>query len=150
MPPSFSNKNRDAKSKPKSKTLARIRVVYTCLVIVGSIFIIRLFYLQVIKHNYYQTAAYSDQLKQYQIPSQRGIIEANSNGQTVPLVLNQTLYTLYADPTQIKDPTSEANSIQKIIGGNASTYLSQMKTSGTEYVVIARQLPSSQENQINQ
>ena len=116
MPPSFSNKNRDVKPKQKSKTLSRIRVVYTCLVIVGSIFIIRLFYLQIIKHNYYQTAAYSDQLKQYQIPAQRGIIEANSNGQTVPLVLNQTLYTLYADPTQVTNVTSEANSVQSIIG----------------------------------
>lgn len=150
MPPSFSNKNRDAKQKPKSKTLLRIRLVYSVLVVVGAIFVIRLFYLQIIKHNYYQQAAYSDQLKAYQIPAQRGIIEANSNGQVVPLVLNQTLYTLYADPLQVTNATSEANSIQKIIGGNTGTYTTEMTTQGTEYIILAKQLTQDQSNQINQ
>ena len=72
------------------------------------------FYLQVIKHNYYQQAANSDQLKQYEIPAQRGMIEASSGGQVIPLVLNQTLYTLFADPPLVKNASDDANQIQKI------------------------------------
>lgn len=149
MPSSFPSNNRNTKPPAKPGALTRIRLVYAILVIVGAVFIIRLFYLQVIRHNYYQQAAYSDQLKQYQLPAERGIIEANSDGQIVPLVLNQTLYTVYADPLQIKQASSEAAAIQKIIGGSVSSYTSLMTTQDTEYAVLAKQVSAAQSTQIN-
>lgn len=133
----------------KINSLGRIRIIYAILVFIGAIFIVRAFDLQVIKHNYYQTAAYSDQLKQYEIPPQRGMIEANSGNQIVPLVLNQTLYTLFADPEFIKNTGSDTQAIAKIIGGNSSYYDKQMQTKNTEYVVLAQKLSQSQSNSIN-
>ena len=38
---------------------------------------------------------------------------------TVPMVLNQQLYTLYADPTYVKDASKAAQQVASIIGGNA-------------------------------
>jgi stage V sporulation protein D (sporulation-specific penicillin-binding protein) len=144
------NNGRNTPNLPKRvNSLTRIRVVYLALTIIGAIFILRLFDLQVIKHSYYQQAAYSDQLKQYQIPAQRGMIEANQGSQVVPLVLDQTLYTVFADPLFIKHPDKVADAVQKIIGGNADTYANQMATPDTQYVVIANQLTQSQANQIN-
>lgn len=128
--------------------MASGRVISSFIVVVGAIFIIRLFYLQVIKHNYYQQAAYADQLKQYEIPAQRGMIEANSGGQVVPLVLNQTLYTLFADPPLITNASSASVAVQKIIGGSASTYQQEMTTPETEYVVMAQKLTPAQSNAI--
>lgn len=149
MPPSRNNRNLNKPNKvPKSQTLARIRIIYSVLIVISAIFIIRLFYLQIIKHNYYQTAANSDQLKQYEIPAQRGMILANSAGQTVPLVLNQTLYTLFADPPLVKNASSDAIAIQKIIGGSAAVYKTAITAPETEYSVIATQITQSQSDAI--
>lgn len=134
----------------KNSSLARINLLYIILSILVGIFLIRLFYVQVIRHSYYQQAAYNDQLKEYQIPAERGIIEANSGGQIVPLVLNQTLYTLYADPKFVKDPQKAADEIQNIIGGQSSSYYNELKTPGTEYVVLAEKLSTDQANKLNQ
>src|SRR5579884_4517716 len=103
---------------PKNKNLSiyqikRIRVLYALLFLVVGVFIVQLFYVQVIKYGHYKAAALSDQLKQYQIPATRGIIEAYDGNSIVPLVLNQELYTLYADPVYIKNPSETAAKIVK-------------------------------------
>src|SRR5215468_4759457 len=80
----------------------RVRWFFVLITCVVGIFWVRAFYLQVIKHDYYRLAAQSDQLKEYQIPAPRGIIQAHNGDDVVPIVLNQKLYTLYADPTLVK------------------------------------------------
>lgn len=132
-----------------SHPLQRIRWWYGLLLVVAGVFIVRLFYLQVIRHNYYQTAAFTSQLKQYEIPATRGVITAHSGTTTVPLVLNETLYTLYADPKFVTDPGSAAMEVQKIIGGDASKYEEQMKTPETRYVILAKKLSDDQRQKLN-
>src|SRR5882672_8073790 len=107
---------------PQAGFNMRIRIWYALLLLVMAVFVIRLFYLQVIKHDYYSRAALSSQLKQYQIPAVRGGISAHNGDSTLPIVLNETLYTLFADPKYIKDPYASAQQVQKIIGGNVSDY----------------------------
>jgi len=131
-----------------TKAVQRIRIVYGVVIVIVAIFGIRLFYVQVISYNHYRAAALSDQLKQYQIPATRGIIEAHDNGSVLPIVLNQTLYTLYADPVYIKDAQKVADSIVPIIGGNASDYANQMKTKNTRYVILSHKLTQDQANKI--
>src|SRR5437868_14855763 len=86
----------------------RLYVWYGVLIAIGVVIVFRLFYLQVIKHDYYRRAALSDQLKEYSITPERGIIEAHDASGTVPIVLNEKLYTLYADPTFVKDVSGDA------------------------------------------
>ena len=43
----------------------RVRFFYAALAIIMGIFLIRLFYLQVIKHDYYKSSALSRQFKEY-------------------------------------------------------------------------------------
>jgi cell division protein FtsI/penicillin-binding protein 2 len=121
-------------------TLSRIRFWYACLLLCAGIFVVRLFYLQVIRHDYYQTAALTKQLKEYEVPASRGVIEATVNGQPVPVVLNESKYTLYADPIYVKDPKAAADAIARIIGGDAGEYENQLKTEDTRYVVLAKKL----------
>jgi len=123
----------------------RVRIWYGLMILVLVIFSVRLFYVQVIEHGHYQAAALSDQLKQYQIPATRGIIEADDDGADVPIVLNQQLYTLYADPTLIKSANQTAAKVASIIGGQASTYAAQMQTKDTRYVILAKQLSATQQ-----
>lgn len=113
---------------------------YALLLVLSGIFILRLFYLQVIRHDYYETAALTKQLKEYEVPASRGVIEARLNGEQVPIVLNEIKYTLYADPVYVNKPKEAADAIARIIGGNANEYEAQLKTEDTRYVVLAKKL----------
>ena len=130
------------------QTVKRVRIWYGLLLTVLVVFSVRLFYVQIINYNHYRTAALSDQLKQYQIPATRGIIEAHDGGSIVPIVLNQQLYTLYADPVYIKDPGQVAAKITPIIGGQPDAYAQLMRIKNTRYVVLAKKLSADQQAQI--
>jgi cell division protein FtsI/penicillin-binding protein 2 len=131
-----------------SQSVQRVRIWYGALLLVLLIFGIRLFYVQVIQHNHYESAALSDQFKQYQIPATRGLIEAYDSNNAVPIVLNQELYTLYADPPLVQQPDKDAAKIVSIIGGSAAQYASQMRTKNTQYVVLAKKLSAQNNNQL--
>jgi len=126
----------------------RVRIWYGLLVLVLVIFVIRLFYVQIINYGHYRAAALSDQLKQYQIPATRGIIEAQEGDSILPIVLNQELYTLYADPVNIKNAGQEAAKLVPVIGGNAAAYAAQMKTKNTRYSILAKKLTGAQQAKI--
>ena len=128
--------------------IKRVRIWYGLLVLVLVIFVIRLFYVQIIDYGHYRAAALSDQLKQYQIPAARGIIEAHEGDSVLPIVLNQQLYTLYADPVNIKNADQEAAKLVPIVGGSASDYSALMKTKNTRYAVLSKKLTSDQQAKI--
>ena len=135
----------------KELSLKRIRVWYAILIIVVGVFFIRLFIVQIINYRTYKDAALKDQLKQYQIPATRGLIYAESGHQIVPIVLNQTLYTLYADPSFIKNSTTAnkiANKIVQVIGGNPAKLAKLMEIKNLQYIALAKKLTPSQSNKI--
>lgn len=125
-------------------SVKRVRLWYGLLLLVLGIFGVRLFYVQIIQYGRYKSAALRDQLEQYNIPATRGLIEANQDGSIVPIVLNQKLYTLYADPTLVKDPSSTASKIVPLIGGTVGADTALMKTKNTRYVVLANKLSQNQ------
>lgn len=139
---------RPQQSSPAINPVTRIRIWYACLLFIACIFVIRLFYLQVIRHSYYQQAALRGQLKQYEIEPERGKIMAVNNGSTTPIVLNQTLYTLYADPKFIKDPAANALAVEKVIGGSAGEYETKMKVANSRYEILAKKLSKQQRDEI--
>lgn len=128
--------------------LQRVRIWYALLLIIFGLFSIRVFYLQVIRHDYYKKAALSDQLKQYTVPAERGIISAHLGENTVPIVLNQKLYTLYADPTMVKKPSKVAAKLQPIIGGNVDDIEKALSGKTTRYRVLAKRLTPTQSDKI--
>jgi stage V sporulation protein D (sporulation-specific penicillin-binding protein) len=132
-----------------TQAVTRIRISYGLLLLVVFVYGFRLFYVQVIQYNHYREAAQSDQLKQYQIPATRGLIEAYEGGNILPIVLNQQLYTLYADPTFVKQPDQQlATKVAAIIGGSASQYASLMKTKNTRYVILGKKLTPNQSSKL--
>ena len=64
-----------------------VGAINAVLIFILVVFIGRLFYLQIIRHDYYRSAAQVAQLKEYEIPAERGLIKAYENGLPVPLVL---------------------------------------------------------------
>ncbi len=136
------NKNHEGASNK------RVRVWYGLLVLVLCVCVLQLFNVEVIHYQHYKAAALSDQLEQYQIPATRGLIEAQEGNSIVPIVLNQKLYTLYADPPLIKDVPKTAAKIAAITGANVNNYEMLMRTKNTQYVILAHKISSSQNSKI--
>lgn len=129
-------------------TVARIRIWYGLLLLIFIVFAIRLFNLQVIQHDYYRKLATSNQLKQYEIPAERGVLYANSKNGKTPLVLNEVRYTLYADPKYIKEAEKAALAVQKVVGGDAAKYAESMKKGPSRYEILRKLLTRDQSKAI--
>lgn len=134
--------------KTSYSSVKRVRIWYAVLVCILAVFFLRLFYLQVIRYDHYKKAALSDQLKQYEIPATRGTILAYDGDKTIPIVLNEKLYTLYADPTYIKNASQVADKVTSIIGGDASEYQKLMETKGSRYEILAKKVTEDQKNKL--
>jgi len=125
----------------------RLDVWYGLILVIFALFIVRLFYIQVISHDKYKNAALVAQQKAYEIPAERGIIEAHDGGKVIPIVLNEEVYTLFADPKFIADPKAAALAVSAIGGGKSDEYESKMR-SDTRYAVLAKRLNAEQKQKI--
>ncbi|HEX7963827.1 MAG TPA: penicillin-binding protein 2, partial [Candidatus Saccharimonadales bacterium] len=132
-----------------SQAIRRVRFVYALVALVFGVFLVRSFYVQVIRHDFYRRAALADQLKEYQIPATRGLIEAHSGDGVVPIVLNQKLYTVYADPTLVKHADQVAETLAALLPGkSAADYQKLVQTAHTRYVVLAKKVDSGAKDQL--
>lgn len=127
----------------------RARILYGALMVVCAVFVLKAFYLQVIRHDHYAKAALNYQLKEYLIPAERGIILAKNGSGTTPLVLNEIKYTLFADPVYVKNPEKTASELVKVVGGDVNKMIDALKTPDTRYVVLAKKLSREQHKAIN-
>jgi len=141
------NGNQTAPPDP-GQASKRIQTWHVVLMVILAVFVTRAFYVQVVRHEYYRSVALSDQLKQYEIPAPRGVISAYDGSKTVPIVLNQKLYTVYADPTYIKEPGKVAGAVAAAIGGNASDYEKDMRIKDKRYVILAKKVSKDQKDKL--
>ncbi len=137
------------KISSRSFSNARLDLFYGLVMIIFAIFIVRLFYIQVIQHRYYANAALSGQYKEYEIPAERGIIVAHDGDTAVPIVLNEDKFTLFADPKHIKEPAKTAEDLVKVTGGDKSEYEEKL-ISKTRYAVLAKKLDAVQSEKIKE
>ncbi len=109
------------------------------------VFVIRLFYLQVIQHDYYVSKARQEQEKRLVIPAQRGEIYLLDDGKPVKVVMNQTVYTMFVDPSIVDKPNDVLKAIREVVGGNTvKGYADRIKHTDTRYQVVARQVTHTQ------
>jgi cell division protein FtsI/penicillin-binding protein 2 len=130
------------------QAVRRIKLWHFLLMVVFAVFVVRAFYVQVIRYEHYRASALSDQLKQYEIPAPRGTIYAYDGDKQVPIVLNQKLYTVYADPTYIKDPAKVAGSLAGVMGGKAADYEEKMRDKSLRYVILAKKVTKEQKEKL--
>ncbi len=132
----------------KASSNRRLYIWYGVLLFIIVVIVFRLFYLQIIRHDYYQKAALNDQLKQYSISAERGTIEAHQGTGIVPLVLNEKLYTLFVDPTLVKNAGETAQKVATITHGDVQKYTNLIKTKNSRYVVLAKRVSGDQNKKI--
>lgn len=132
------------------KSLHRVRIWYFLLMLVVGVFGIRLFYLQVIQYSHYKNVALNTQLKQYKIPASRGLIFAYDGNQAVPIVLNQELYTIYADPSFIKPKKVDQiiTVLVERLGGKPADYRVGLTKDDTRYVELAEKVSQQDKKSI--
>ena len=130
------------------KLLARIRLWHALILLIMVVFTVRLFYLQIIQHDFYKKAALLGQLKEYEIKPTRGVISAHDGDNILPIVLNDTRYTLFADPKFITNSWDGADKIQKIIGGNVQDYEKKLKVD-SRYSILAKKLNKEQKDKLD-
>lgn len=124
----------------ETNPVQRARVWYACLLIIFAAFVVRLFYLEIIHYDHYKSLALSDQVREYDVLPERGVISAQLNGRTVPLVLNQALYTVFADPSIIKNVDKTATDVARALGMDNATVRDELRTKHTRYVVLKKKV----------
>lgn len=118
----------------------RIKFLAIILIIAMVFIVLRLFDLQVIKHAHFEELAQREQVKKLVIPAERGRIYAMDGDETVDLVMNQEVYTVFVDPTVVKSPDKVEDILKEVAGGNlVDKDLRELITDKTTmYNVVAR------------
>jgi cell division protein FtsI/penicillin-binding protein 2 len=98
----YRNSNRSRSPFP---ALNRSAVLFGAFGLLTAILIIKLFSLQVLAHEHYQSVAAREHYGYSELPAHRGeiYIKDYASGEKVRVATNSTLYLLYADPTMVKD-----------------------------------------------
>lgn len=138
--------------KPELLKGSRSRILAGIILAIGAIFVIRLFYLQIIQHGHYVELAQQEQVLSRRLPAERGEIYALNGASPVKLVLNETVYTAFVDPSVIIK-NNNADDIQKmmreIAGGNVVNGFEQLLVKpNSQYQIIAKRLTRLQAEKI--
>lgn len=109
------------------------------------IFVIQLFIMQVIQHGHYRELAEESQVAKLTIPAKRGKIYMQEGESVVPLVLNEPVYTAFADPHEVKDPGRIVEVMRQVAGGNLlDGFEDELDDKQSRYKVMARGLTRDQ------
>lgn len=128
----------------------RIKFLAIILMVAMVLIVLRLFDLQVIKHAYYKDLAMQEQVKKLVIPAERGRIYAMNGDEPIDLVMNQELYTVFVDPTVIKNPDKVEATLRRVASGNLvdKDLSSLINDKQTMYHVVARNVSLRQAEMI--
>lgn len=130
---------------------SRTRLLIAMITTIAVIFVVRLFYIQIIQHDYYAGLADEEQLKKERIPASRGLIYARNGDEITPLVMNETVYTVFADPAVIKDKDEIIKVVNEVAGGNVrDNFQELLDQTDSRYQVIATGLTRTQAEKIKE
>lgn len=115
------------------------------MLVIMTLFVIRLFYIQVIQHDYYVKLADSEQVKPFILHAARGEIYTMDGSTPTKLVMNETVYTVWIDPTQIDSKSDIVSAVKQTIGGNTRDNFEQyFDIKDSRYQVIATKVSRTQ------
>lgn len=135
---------------PAFLVTSRSRVLAAILFSVVAIFALRLFYIQVIQHDYYSSLADSEQLKKERIPATRGIVYVKDGDEAPrPLVMNETVYTVFADPAVVEDVDKVVDVMKRVAGGNVrKDFEALLEKTESRYQILATKVTRLQADKI--
>ncbi len=126
---------------------SRARLLAIIVIAIMAIFVMRLFYIQIIRHNDYVAQADSEHIKQFTLHAKRGVIYAmdGDTPTTRPIVMNETVYTVWADPSMVTDKNAVVSALNRIAGGNVrNDFAKYLDTPKSRYQVLATKVSRTQ------
>lgn len=134
---------------PTARLSSRTKLLAILLLAVMAVFVLRLFYLQVVKHDNYVAQAAERQTRKLDIPAERGEIYALEGDEPVKLVLNETVYTVFADPMVVEEPERIVKVMNEVAGGNVrDNFASLLDLTETRYQILATNVSYEQAEMI--
>ena len=127
------------KSAPSS--LRRIKILKNIMFIALAIILVRLFFIQIIEHDFWVAKANKEHTLLENIVAKRGEIYMMDDDEPVAVVLNQTTYQIIIDPT-----VTEKDGIKKALETYAKDYITAnldevYNTEGLRYSIVAKNVP---------
>lgn len=135
------------------RTYTRTDILAIVLLGCMAIFVLRLFWLQVIKHDQYVGMAKQSQQRSFVIPATRGEVYMMDNGKPVPVVLNRTVYTMIADPEVVResDRSKIVEELRDIAGGEmVDDAAGRLNNEGSRYEILARNITRNQAEKLKE
>lgn len=117
-----------------------ITFIFFTLIILG-----RLFFLQVIKHGFYQSQALGQQMRLQEIEGARG--EVFFKDKSKNLAINEKRWRVYVIPRQIENKMEVSESLSKILNKDKDLIFSKIKK-GKYYTVIKNELKQEEIEEI--
>ncbi len=114
------------------------------------LFVGRLFYMQIIQHDKYVAVARQEQIKSFILPAKRGEIYALDGNTPVKLVLNEDVFTVFVDPTEVKDPDAVVNAVRAVSGGTAMSDIDELvRSKPSRYKIVAKNVSRAQAEKLS-
>jgi len=124
---------------------SRTRFLAIAILAIMGVFFARLFYIQIIQHEYYTLRGDVEYIKQFTLHAQRGEIYALENDEPVKLVMNETVYSVVADPKVVTDKQKVMDVINRIAGGNTrKDFGKYLDMKNSRYQVLATKISRTQ------
>ena len=139
--------------KSKLKKMSRTNILGLALLLAFSAIVVRLFQLQIIDNEKYLALADAEQMKRFEIPAQRGLIYAMDGKTPTKLVMNESIYTVFADPQMIKDDEKSEiiSKIKEAAGGNVRDgFESLLDKKESRYQILATKISRKQAEMIKE
>ena len=128
----------------------RINLILILIFALGFGVIGRLFYLQVLQHDFYKVLAKGQQKFFTQIEGPRGeILCQDKKGNLYPLAINENWQFVYASPLEIIDKEKTAQTLAKILDLEKDLILEQLNKDNL-YELLKSKLNKTEEEAINQ
>lgn len=130
--------------------VTRYQVLTWCFFAALAIIFVQLFHIQIIDHAMYAEQADAMQTDKQTINAARGeIYVRDTDGNIAPLVMNKTVYTLFADPSSIEDVDEAKALVERVVGDDLiDGSMDKLLDSELQYVVLAKQLSWEQASEI--
>ena len=133
--------------------MSRTSILAWALILAFSAIIVRLFQLQIVDNAKYLALADAEQMKRFEIPAQRGLIYAMDGKTPTKLVMNESIYTVFADPQTIKDDDKSEiiSKIKEVAGGNVRDgFEALLDKKESRYQILATKLSRKQAEMIKE
>lgn len=149
--PAYRNRGAVAEARPlpnTTHTAARLKTLGWVLLILLGIILVRLFFIQIVEYPVWTAKASERHTILEKIAARRGEIYMMDDGETVPVVLNQTTYQIIIDPA-----TTDKDAISAALEKYAKDYIvadldAVYAREGLRYYVVAKNVPKAVADQI--